>query len=77
MVKNQRHGMVIMNNIHEIKQAISKLSPDEFARFRDWFEEFDAKAWDKQFEKDAKSGKLDQVANHAIAEFRDGNYKEL
>ena len=66
-----------MNTIQEIKQAVSKLSPDDFARFREWFENFDAKEWDKQFERDAKSGKLDQAAKHAIAEFHEGNYKEL
>jgi hypothetical protein len=67
----------MMNTIQEIEHAVSKLSPDEFARFRDWFEKFDAKAWDKQFEKDAKAGKLDQAANHAIADFREDKYKEL
>jgi hypothetical protein len=47
--------------IHEIEQAITELSPNELARFREWFEEFDAKVWDPtegQFERDAESGKL-------------------
>ncbi len=29
----------------------SELSPNESARFREWFDEFDAKAWDEQFER--------------------------
>jgi hypothetical protein len=29
-------------NIHEIEQAITELSPDELARFREWFGKFDA-----------------------------------
>lgn len=30
-------------NVEEIKQAISKLSPEEFVQFRMWFEEFENK----------------------------------
>jgi putative hemolysin len=63
--------------IHEIEQAITELSPKELARFREWFEEFDAKVWDEQFERDAKSGKLDALANKALADFRAGKSKEL
>jgi hypothetical protein len=37
-------------NRHEIEQAITKLSPEELARFRQWFEKFYIKARNKQFE---------------------------
>ena len=63
--------------IHEIEQAITELPPDELARFRKWFDEFDAKIWDEQFEQDANSGKLDKIAEKAIAEYRAGKSKEL
>jgi len=63
--------------IHEIEQAITELSPREMARFREWFEEFDAQAWDEQFEHDANSGKLDKLANKAIADFNAGKAREL
>jgi hypothetical protein len=63
--------------MQEIEQAITELSPNELARFREWFEEFDAQAWDEQFENDAKSGKLDQLADKAIRDFRAGKAKEL
>ena len=66
-----------MSTILEIEQAVKKLSSKDLSRFREWFEEYDAQNWDKQFERDAKSGKLDQLANQAVAEFRKGNYKEL
>jgi hypothetical protein len=64
-------------SIHEIEQAITELSPKEMVRFRKWFEEFDAQAWDEQFEQDAKSGRLDKFANKAIADFNAGKAKEL
>ncbi|CAG0963704.1 hypothetical protein ANRL3_01050 [Anaerolineae bacterium] len=66
-----------MFTVQEIERAVSKLPANELARFRDWFDEFDAKMWDKQFEQDAKSGKLDKLANRAITDFRAGRYKEL
>jgi len=47
-----------MLTVRDIERAISQLPIDDLARFRNWFDEFDAKAWDKQFEKDAKLGKL-------------------
>jgi len=68
---------LIMQAVQELQSAVSQLSVDELARFREWFDEFDAKAWDKQFEEDVKSGKLDQLANQAIADFRAGKCKEL
>jgi len=51
--------------IYEIEQAIKELSPEELTRFRAWFEEFDAQAWDGQIERDAKSDKLDKLAAKA------------
>ena len=63
--------------IQEIERAIAELNPRELARFRQWFEEFDAQVWDEQFERDAKSGKLDKFANKAINDFRTGKAREL
>ncbi len=62
--------------LQEIEQAITELNPKELARFRQWFEKFDAQAWDEQFENDAKSGRLDKLADKAIADFRAGKATE-
>lgn len=64
-------------SITEIEQAITELSPEELARFREWFQEFDAQVWDEQIEKDAKTGKLDKIADKAVDEYRAGKAKEL
>jgi hypothetical protein len=66
-----------MQAVHELQSAVSQLSAEELARFRAWFDEFDAEVWDGQFEEDAKSGKLDRLANRAIADFRAGKRKQL
>lgn len=63
--------------ILEIEQAITELPPNELARFRQWFEKFDAQVWDEQFERDAKSGKLDEFADKAKSDFRAGKANEL
>ena len=63
--------------ISEIEQAITELSPEELARFRQWFEEFDAQVWDEQLENDAKSGKLDKIADKSLREYRAGKATDL
>ena len=66
-----------MQAVQELQSAVSQLSAEELARFREWFDKFDAEVWDRQFEEDAKSGKLDQLANQAIADFQTGKCKQL
>ena len=66
-----------MRAIQELQSAVSQLSAEELTRFREWFDKFDAEVWDRRFEEDAKSGKLDQLANQAIADFRAGKCKQL
>jgi len=66
-----------MASVGDIKREIAALSPDEFAELRAWFEELDAAAWDEEFERDARSGKLDAVAEQAIDDYRKGRCKEL
>ena len=66
-----------MTTIIEIEKAISTLPPEGLAQFRAWFEEFDAAVWDRQFEEDVVSGKLDAIADKAISDFKNGNFKEL
>lgn len=66
-----------MRNIQQIEEEISQLPPTKLAEFRAWFEKFDSEIWDKQFEKDVKSGKLDKIAQKAIEDFNNGNFKQI
>jgi hypothetical protein len=66
-----------MSTVEEIEQAISKLAPDDLARFRAWFEAFEAARFDEKIERDAKSGKLDRLAEQALADHRAGRTREL
>ena len=66
-----------MATVQEIEKEISNLPPHELAAFRAWFNRFDAVVWDKQFEADAESGRLDKMAQKAISDFKKGHFKEL
>jgi hypothetical protein len=66
-----------MNKVEEIEREIQKLTPSELGTFRKWFLEFDAEAWDRQIEEDARSGKLDRMASRALKSFESGGCSEL
>ena len=66
-----------MGTVLEIESAISKLSREELSALRDWFKEFDAEAWDKQFEEDVQAGRLDALGDKALRDMREGRYTEL
>jgi hypothetical protein len=63
--------------IEDIEKAVSKLPPDQLAKFRAWFEEFDAARFDEKIERDAKSGRLDRLADQALDDLRKGRAREL
>ena len=62
----------IMTKIEQLEHEIESLSPKELSQFRRWYAQFDAAAWDRQFEADAQSGALDELADEALADHRAG-----
>ena len=66
-----------MSTVQEIESAVRELSPDELARFRTWFIEFDAADWDRRFEKDAVEGRLDALADEALRDLAEGRCTDL
>ncbi len=63
--------------LKEIEQAIAQLPKDQLAEFRAWYEKFDSDAWDRQIEEDIAAGKLDALADAAIADHKAGRTKKL
>ncbi len=66
-----------MGKIEQIEREIQGLTPAELDTFRKWFLEFDAEAWDRQIEEDARAGKLDGLAARALKAFESGSCSEL
>jgi len=63
--------------LSDLEKAVAKLPPDQLAEFRAWFEAFDAARFDQKIERDVEAGKLDRLAEQALADFREGRAREL
>jgi hypothetical protein len=66
-----------MLNLDQIEAAILTLSLDEFQRLRQWVLDVDYQRWDEQLEQDIADGKLEVLAEEAIAEFTAGRCREI
>ena len=72
----QAKKKLIMSTLEQIKTAILNLSAEEFEQFKQWFLDLDYQKWDKQLE-DIAAGKLEALAEEAIAEFKSGHCKKI
>ena len=66
-----------MLTAEDIEKAVQQLAPRELARFRAWFEVFDAQQFDAAIERGAPAGKLDAQAEEAISAHRAGLSREF
>ena len=66
-----------MTTVAEISGAVRRLPKRDLARFRKWFAEYDAAAWDARFERDVAEGRLDKLAIEARRDLRAGRTTEL
>jgi len=63
--------------VEKLELLIKSLSPEELAKFREWFAEFDAQVWDRQIESDAAAGKLDRLIEESIADHKANKSRPL
>ena len=66
-----------MTTVAEISGAVRRLPKRDLERFRKWFAEYDAAAWDAQLERDIASGRLDKFAREAQRAVRNGRATAL
>ena len=66
-----------MKNLSEIEKSVAKLPEDDFAKFRQWFWEYENEKCDARIEKDIAGKKLDGLASKAITDFNNGKYRTL
>ncbi len=64
-------------SVQELETAVTRLEPDDLARFAKWFEEFQADEWDRRFEADVAAGRLDALGRQADEDFEAGRATAL
>jgi len=66
-----------MTRVAQISGAVRRLPKRDLAKFRKWFVEYDAAAWDQQIAQDVADGRLDRLAREALKELRAGRTTDL
>ncbi len=61
-----------MSGVNEIEAAISGLPREDFFRLHAWMKQRFEDQWDRQMREDAEAGRLDHVAEEALAEYHAG-----
>ena len=59
-------------SVKEIEMAIMQLPSPDFTELREWFEDYASQMWDKQIEKDLKTGRLDALLAEVDQEYEAG-----
>ena len=66
-----------MSTVEEIERAVANLPARDLALFSAWFDTFAAEQFDRKIERDVNAGKLDRLAESALADFRKGLAREI
>ena len=66
-----------MSKLETAEKIVSELPLEDLMEFRKWFTEFDGEVWDAKIEEDASTGKLDALAQEALAEYHAGKATEI
>jgi len=66
-----------MTKVEALEEEIKKLSIEEVAQLRDWLLERDAAEWDRQIDRDAASGKLDDLFRSSETDHKAGKSRPL
>lgn len=66
-----------MTKIEALADQLTRLSAEELREFRRWFTQFDAAQWDEEIDADARTGKLDRMADEALAAHRRGEGRDI
>ena len=63
--------------IKEIERQVKKLPRPRLNAFREWFRRFDSDEWDRQIQRDVRTGRLARFAKEALASYKTGKAKEI
>jgi hypothetical protein len=66
-----------VSRVKEIADQLRNFSSAELREIRDWLDEYENQAWDRQFESEVASGKWDERAVKALSEHKKGRSTPL
>ena len=62
----------MLRSIHATRYSFTVSSPSDESGLRAWFLEYDWEAWNRQVERDARTGRLDALADKALRDHAAG-----
>ncbi|HBG05153.1 MAG: hypothetical protein A2075_02800 [Geobacteraceae bacterium GWC2_58_44] len=66
-----------MPSLKRIETEVAALPDRELRMFSQWFAEFEAERWDQSLEAVVASGKLDDIAEEALAQYASGKCRAI
>ena len=66
-----------MTTVAEIQDAVRELTEKDLEAFSSWFDQYEEERWDRQIERDQKSGPLRSLMSKAQADFEAGKCTRL
>jgi hypothetical protein len=66
-----------MTTVAEIQSAVQALPERQFSAFSSWFDNYEEEHWDRQIERDQKSGPLRDLMDKALSDFEAGKCTRL
>lgn len=66
-----------MLTLEQTKAAILSLRDNEFEQLKIWLSDLDYERWDQELERDIADGKLEALAQEAIASKEAGDCREI
>jgi hypothetical protein len=66
-----------MSTVAEIESALRQFPVKEAWEVAGWLQTYLAEKWDRQIDADSDAGRLDRLADQALADYRAGKTKPL
>lgn len=60
------YNIEMQTHIPNIEATIKSMPRESLAQFDEWYQDFIAKTWDKEFENDVNSGQMEKLAKKSI-----------
>lgn len=66
-----------MSTVAEIESALRELPEKEARQVAGWLQEYLSEKWNRQIDEDIAAGRLDRLADQALADYQAGRVKPL